>query len=88
MYQLLSGCFFTQGFITCCAGVHGGDVAPVIIILDDENNLTLAFVYVSADLFVGLEASAGRANASEATHCVTALAACTVLQKIILITLH
>lgn len=70
----------TQRLVTCSDGDHRGNVSPIVF-LDDEKSLTLAFVYVSADLFVGFVTSSWWANAIEASQGVTALTASTILEQ-------
>lgn len=65
--------------VTCSDGDHRGNVSPIVF-LDDEKSLTLAFVYVSADLFVGFVTSSCWTYAREATQSVAALAARTILK--------
>lgn len=74
---------FTQRLVTCSDWDHRGNVASIVF-LDDEKSLTLAFVNVSADLFVGLVTSARRAYAREASQSVAALTAGTVLEQRVL----
>ena len=70
----------TQRLVTCSDGDHRGNVSPIVF-LDDEKSLTLAFVYVSADLFVGFVSSSWWAYTREASQSVAALTTGTVLKK-------
>lgn len=78
-WNIMTCLLFTQRLVTCSDWDHRGDVAPIVF-LDDEKSLTLAFVNVSADLFVGLVTSPRWAYAREASESVAALTACAVLQ--------
>lgn len=65
--------------VVTCQGREGGrDVAPLIL-PEDVNDLTLAFVDVAADLLVRLVAGAGGTHAREAAESVAALTAGAVL---------